>query len=178
MTRFNNIDHPAVEIKPPLDGGDHRFEIPQDTTLFFWTAIAVGTKDRIPQISSTRGSRLFNTGVIARESMSLSVSIEGESIPLIGDSHYREGQYRGLAWWLPFKPSELPVSIDVQFEMNGEPPTDRGEPIALWTEKGERIQWGETREGSVILTPSNSPTSEFQTQQENLWGRHTVYLPQ
>lgn len=52
------MDHPSVELKLPLDGGTHRVEIPQETTLFFWGAVAPGTTDRlIPEEGDAVGSQ-------------------------------------------------------------------------------------------------------------------------
>ena len=178
MVGFERLDHPAVELKPPLDGERHRFEVPRDTTLFFWGALAVGTRDRIPQFRSRRGKRLFDAGVESRQRMSWSVSIDGESVPLLTDSYYRADGYKGLAWWIAVEPPQLPVSVSVQFETSGQPPTDRADQIVLWTDRGEPISWGTTRESTIDLDPSDAPASEFQTAQEDLWGSHTVYRPQ
>lgn len=177
MVRIKNLGHPAVEIKPPLDGERHRFEIPRDETLFFWTALTIGTADRLPRIRSPRGSRLFTAGVNARKRMSLTVAIDGERVPLIADSYYRTGDYKGLAWWLAIEPMELPASVCVRFETTGNQPMDRSDPIVLWTQQGERIRWGTTKESTIELVPSDRPTSDFQTRREDLWESHTVYQP-
>lgn len=41
------MDHPSVELKLQFNGGTHRFESPQETTLFFWGAVAPETADRL-----------------------------------------------------------------------------------------------------------------------------------
>ena len=177
MIQMESLDHPAVEIKLPLDRDQHLLKVPQDKTLFLWTTLAIGTPDRIPQIRSRHGSHLFRTGVEAQEQISWTISANGDTVPLLTDSHYREGQYKGLAWWIAINPMEFPVSISVKLETKGEQPSEFEEPIVLWTEKGEPIPWGTTRESVAQLHQSDSPPSEFQTRQENLWGRHTVYIP-
>lgn len=35
MVQIEDLSHPAVELKLPLDGGHHRYKIPQSMTLFF-----------------------------------------------------------------------------------------------------------------------------------------------
>lgn len=177
MSRTEHIDHPAVEIELPVDRDRHQVEIPRDTTLFFWGTVAAGTSDRIPQIRSPRGSRLFATAVEAQDRISWSISIDGESVPLLSDSYYREGEYAGLARWIAVEPIELPASVSVRFETSGERPTDRGDPVVLWTEQGTRIPWGTTLESAIELVPSRSLPKEFPTRTEQLWEQHTVYVP-
>lgn len=178
MTQSKNLDHPPVVLPLPLDGTTQELEIPQDTTLFFWTALAVGTPERIPSTQSPLGNRLFNTGVEAQNQMSWSVSIDGESVHLISDSYYREAGYIGLAWWAACDPIELPASVDVRFEVKGEQPTNQENQIVLWTIHGDSISLGATIESTIELVPSESPPEEFPTRKEQLWKRHTVYTPQ
>lgn len=69
MVSIQNLSHPAVEIKLPLDGGVHQYGVPKDTTLFLWATVAVGTPERIPQIDSSLGGRLFHQGVEMQDRM-------------------------------------------------------------------------------------------------------------
>lgn len=178
MNRIDDLSHPAIELPLPLSGVAHEFEIPQETTLFFWTALAVGTPDRIPLTQSSLGNRLLDAGIKAQDKMSWSVSIDGEAVPLLADSYYRESGYTGLAWWTACKPVETPASVRVQFETKGEQPTDPRNQFVLWTNQGEPIPWESTIESTIELVPSDSPPSEFPTRKEPLWKRHTVYTPQ
>lgn len=40
MTRTENLSHPSVELKLPLNRDSQTRVIPTETTLFFWGAIA------------------------------------------------------------------------------------------------------------------------------------------
>lgn len=177
MVRSENLDHPAIEVKLPLDGEMHQYVVPRDTTMFFWVALAVGTPERIPQIQSSQGSRLFTEGVQAQEQMTWSVSIDDESVPLMTDSYYRSDEYKGIAWWIALDPLELPATVCVAFETTGEQPTVQGDRMVLWTEHGNMVSWGETIESTIKLTPSDSPASTFPTHRESLWDQHLVYKP-
>lgn len=177
MSRSDNLSHPAVELQLPLSGEAHEVEIPRETTLFFWTALAVGTPERIPHTRSPLGSRLFSAGVEDREKMSWAVSIDDESVPLLADSHYREEEYTGLAWWTACEPIKAPASVRVQFKTEGEGPTNRNDQVVLWSNHGEPIPWGSTIESTIELVLSDSPPSEFPTRKEPFWERHTVYTP-
>lgn len=177
MVRSKHLEHPAVELELPLDGGHRRFAVPGETTLFFRGALAVGVPDRIPRIRSRLGHRLFTAGVETRERVSWTVSIDGVAVPLVADSYYRKAGYAGLAWWIALEPVELPTSVRVHFETDGDPPTEGEEPIVLWTGRGDPIRWGTASESTIELTPSPSPPSEFPTRREELWGEHTVYVP-
>ncbi len=178
MVRSENLDHPAVEVKLPLDGGMHQYVVPQDTTMFFWVALAVGTPDRLPQIQSSQGSRLFHKGVQAQEQMTWSVSIDNESVPLMTNSYYRSDGYKALAWWIAFDSIQMPATVCVEFETTGEQPIVQDDPVVLWTEQGDMVPWGTTIESTIKLAPSDSPASTFTRRQESLWGQHTVYKPQ
>lgn len=175
MTRIDDLSHPAVELPLPLDGERHEIEIPRETTLFFWTALAVGTPERVPPTQSALGSRLSNAGDEAREKLSWSMSIDGESVPLLDDSYFREGGYRGVAWWTAHDPIEAPTSVRIQLKTEAERLTRREDQVVLWTNQGEAIPWGSTIESSIELVPSESAPTEFPTRKEQLWNRHTVY---
>jgi len=138
----------------------------------------VGTPERIPQIQSPHGSRLFNRGIEAKDQMTWSMSIDGESVPLLSDSYYRIEGYKGLAWWIAVSSAELPATVCVEFETNGDQPTVQGDPVVLWTEQGEMVPWGATIESTIELNTSDSPASTFPSRQESLWRQHTVYKPQ
>ncbi|AGB33824.1 hypothetical protein Natpe_4104 (plasmid) [Natrinema pellirubrum DSM 15624] len=90
MVETENLDHPAVEVTLPVDREHHQYEVPQHTTLFFWTTLAAGTPERLPQIQSPLGSCLFNEICNSREQMTWSVSINGESVPLLTDERVIE----------------------------------------------------------------------------------------
>lgn len=178
MNQSEDLSHPAVELPLPLDGETREIEIPRETTLFFWTTLAVGTRERIPPIRSSLGSSLFDAGVDAQERMSWSVSIDGESVPLLTDSYYREGEYTGLAWWTAREPIDAPASVRIRFKTDGEQPTAGENRVTLWSPRGEPIPWGSTVESNVKLAPSDSSPSEFPTRKEQLWKQHTVFTPQ
>jgi len=177
MVETEHLDHPAVEVTLPVDREHHQYEVPQHTTLFFWTTLAAGTPERLPQIQSPLGSCLFNEICNSREQMTWSVSINGESVPLLTDSYYRCDGYTGFAWWIALGSVELPATVCVEFETSGTQPTVQEHPLVLWTDQGEMLQWGTTTESTVDLIPSNSPPSTFPTRQEQLWERLTVYKP-
>ncbi|WP_084777800.1 hypothetical protein [Natrialba sp. SSL1] len=178
MVSIQNLGHPAVEIKLPLDNGTHQYGVPKDTTLFLWATVAVGTPECIPQIDSSLGHHLFRDGVEAQDQMNWSVSVGSESVPLLTDSYYRNSGYKGLAWWIAVDSVELPAAVDVEFETVGDQPTHQGDPITLWTEQGDMLSWGQTIESTIELNSSNSPARSFPTHQESLWEEHAVYRPQ
>ncbi|WP_348609588.1 hypothetical protein [Halobaculum rarum] len=170
------MDHPSVELKLPLDGGTHRVEIPQETTLFFWGAVAPGTTDRlIPKEGDAVGSQQRAVQEISN-CVSWRISLPDESKPLL-DERYRKQGYNGRAWWIARDPMSLPATVEIEFNISRDPPTIDGAPIVLWTEQGETIPWGSTIESTVELVPSTKPAPQFQTRQEQLWNRHTVYIP-
>ncbi|AAG20972.1 Vng6347h (plasmid) [Halobacterium salinarum NRC-1] len=170
------MDHPSVELKLPLDGGTHRVEIPQETTLFFWGAVAPGTTDRlIPEEGDAVGSQHRVVQELSNY-VSWRISLPDESKPLL-DERYRKQGYNGRAWWIARGPVSLPATAEIEFSISGAPPTIGGDPIVLWTEQGETIPWGSTIESTVELVPSAKPAPQFQTRQEQLWNRHTVYVP-
>ncbi|WP_253738684.1 hypothetical protein [Halohasta salina] len=139
MSRVDAIDHPAVELKLPVDGGRHRLAVPRATTLFFWVTLAMGTPDRLPPIDSARGLQLFHAGLDADERLSWTVSIDGASLPLMDDTTFEAGGYKGLAWWTVRNPVDLPAVVEVEFETRGAQPTVDDEPVVAWSEQGEPI---------------------------------------
>lgn len=177
MNRFDNLSHPAVEVPLSLDEEINRFEIPQGTTLFFWTAIAIGTPERIPSDQSFLGRRLYNAAIRAQKQISWSISINGESISLLSDQ-YRADGYRGLAWWIAHEPIELPASVHIRLKTDGDLSTRQANQVVLWTRQGNPIPWGSTIESAIELLPSEASPNEFPTRKEQLWGRHTVYVPE
>ncbi|WP_080505200.1 hypothetical protein [Halorubrum aethiopicum] len=178
MTQTANLSHPAVEVKLPLDGKHHQLVIPRDTTLFFWVALALGTQDRIPPINSQRGHSIFRTGLEIQDQLSWLVLVDEKQCPLVADSYYRKGGYKGLAWWVARDPVKLPVTVDIQLEVSGSQPVEEGDPLVLWTEHGEKIPWGKTLNSSIELVSPNSREQDFSTQREDLWKEHRVYIPQ
>jgi len=177
MVSIENLEHPAVELKLPLDDDTHERVIPGGTTLFFWTALAAGTADHIPRIRSKKGAELFDAVRDVQEQLSLTVSIDGESIPLLTDSLFRADSYQGLAWWIALDPVRLPTQIHVEFETSGPRPREQNDPLVLWTERGDSIQWGCTRTSTLELHSADIPATDFATKQEQLWGRQAVYVP-
>ncbi len=170
------MDHPSVEFKLPLDDGHHQFEVPRDTTLFFWGAVAPGTQERIAPIDTRRGSHQFTALCEAQKRISWSLCAEDDPTSLVSEI-YREKGYKGLAWWIACDPLELPTSVVVQFRTEGDQPTVEGEPVVLWTEQGEMFPWGTTVESTMELVPSSSQVTQFPTRRESLWDRHKVYVP-
>jgi len=169
------MDHPSVELKLPLDGGTHRIEIPQETTLFFWGAVAPGTTDRlIPKEGDAVGSQQRAVQEIS-DCVSWRISLPDETKPLL-DERYRHQGYHGRAWWIARDPVSLPATVEIEFKISGPPRTIDGDPIVLWTEQGETIPWGATIESTLELVPSTKRAPQFQTRQEQLWNRHTVYV--
>jgi len=178
MSRFENITHPSVELKLPLDGAHHRWEIPVETTLFFWGAIVAGTRDRLPPIDTACGVDLFYTALEHEDQISWSISLADGEVPLLFDTYYREAGYRGMGWWIAHEPVELPTVVDVRFETTGTQPTKGDDSVVLWTEHGTAIPWGATIESTIELLSVDRPVDEFPTKRENLWDEHTVYEPQ
>ncbi|SEW00846.1 hypothetical protein [Halobacterium jilantaiense] len=177
MSWSDGLSHPAVELPLPLDDATHEFEVPPDTTLFFWTALAVGTPTRIPSTQSALGSQLFHETITAEDQLSCSLSIAGESIPLVADSVYRDGDYTAIARWIAHAPIEDPTSVHIRFTTTGPPPMKQVDDVVLWTKHGTPIPWGTSIETTVELTPADSPPHTFPTHEEQLWNRHTVYTP-
>ncbi len=170
------MDHPSVQLKLPLDGKAHSVEIPQETTLFFWGAVAPGTADRLCHRDSEQGYCQRQVTRDLSERASWTVSLPEEEKPLL-DEVYREEGYNGRAWWVACDPIALPTTVEVTFDSAGECPKIEGEPVVLWTENGESIEWGGTIESTIELVPSSTPATQFPTRQEHLWDRHTVYVP-
>lgn len=171
------LSHPAVELPLPLDGATHRYEIPTETSLFCWDALAAGTQHRLPRTRTGQGARLFQTAVAAQDQMHWTIKRNGESFSLLTDSYFRKAGYKGVAWWTACASTELPVSLDVQFETTGPSPTQDGERVVLWSRNGERIPWGTTIKSTIRLHPSDADVEEFSTHREQLWERHQVYHP-
>jgi hypothetical protein len=169
------MDHPAVEIKLPLDGETHRAEIPRETTLFFWGGVAPGSADHPQTQDQWRASQQRATRALS-EHGSWTITIAGESKPLL-DEPYRVQGESARAWWIACDPVELPTTVEIEFASQGEPPTIDGSPATVRTEQGESAEWGSTLESTIELVPSTSQPAAFQTREEQLWNRHTVYLP-
>lgn len=178
MTRFENISHPSVELKLPFNRTSQTRVIPSETTLFFWGAIAPGTSDRLAPIDTHQGSSQISTGKRIYDQISWSLSIDGDTIPLLSKARYRNSGYHGLAWWIAHDAVTLPADIEVHFQATGEQPTIDGEPLVLWTESGTRIPWNEPIESTIHLQPTDTPNRDLATHREQLWNEHLVYAPQ
>ena len=176
MVDFLSIDHPAVEFPLAINEDTTRFIAPQDTTLFFWGAITLGTSDRIAPLNTDRGSRQYAALEHAYPRISISLFIEGESIPLESNIYKMDG-YRGRMYWIACLPEKLPISVKCVIETTGEEPIIDSSPAVLWTNQGQKVSWGTSVESRFKIIPSSLPASRFPTKRENLWGRHTVYIP-
>lgn len=177
MTRTENLSHPAVEIKLPLNRTSRTRVIPAETTLFFWGAIAPGTYDKLAPADTPQGYNQMRAGKDLYDQISWSITIDGETIPLLSDSRYRDSGYHGLAWWVAHDPVTLPAVVDVHFQVTGEQPTVDGDPLVFWTQTGTRIPWNEPIESSVHLQSTDTVDRGFGTHREQLWGDHLVYEP-
>ncbi len=177
MPQTENLSHPSVEIRLPLNSASQTYVIPVETTLFFWGAIAPGTRDRLAPVDTQRGHYQMATGKRIYDQISWSLSIDDESIPLMSDFTYRNSGYQGLAWWVAHDAVTLPTVVDVHFQVTGERPTVGGEPLVLWSETGTRIPWDESIESTIQLRSADNPDRDFSTHREQLWGKHQVYEP-
>ncbi|WP_141551616.1 hypothetical protein [Natrinema sp. CBA1119] len=111
------------------------------------------------------------------DQISWSLSIDGEKVPLLQKSKYRNSGYHGLAWWIAHDPITLPAVVDVHFQTTGEQPTIGGEPLVLWSETGTRIPWNKSVKSTIHLRSADNPDRDFDTHHEQLWGNHLVYEP-
>lgn len=177
MTRTENLSHPSVELKLPLNRANQACVVPTETTLFFWGAIAPGTSDKLAPADTPQGHSQISAGKRLYDQISWSISIDGETVPLLSKATYRNSGYYGLAWWVAHDAVPLPTTVDVHFQTTGEQPTVDGEPLVFWTESGTRIQWNEPIKSTIHLQPQDNPDREFSTHREQLWGRHLVYEP-
>lgn len=174
--QIENLSHPAVEMQLPLDGINHQYTIPSETTLFFWRALAPGTRDRLAPVDSTGGSKQRSLESKLRDSISWSVWLDGEEISLLSEL-YRDSGYRGVAWWSVTDAVKLPATLTVEFEITGEPLNIDQEPIVCWTDDGRRIPWNHRIECTINLQSPTTTSHEFETHREVLWDRHLVYQP-
>lgn len=177
MTRTENLSHPAVELKLPLDGTRQQCVIPRNTSLFLWGTIAPGTHDRLAPAETARGQSQMRVAMDVWDQISWSLSINGEPVPLVTDTIYRNGGYHGLAWWIAHDPVDSPTAVEIRFETDGEQPTVDGGPLVFWTETGAPIPWTERIESTINLQPADQPASVFVTHREDLWNEHLVYKP-
>jgi len=111
-----------------------------------------------------------------RENISWSVSLDGQDIPLLDDTLYRNSGYRGIAWWIASDAVELPATLTVRVE-TGEQPTVDTDPLVCWTDSGQRLPWNQHIESTIDLQPTNDSSHEFDTHREKLWNEHQVYEP-
>lgn len=171
------MDHPAVELRLPLDGGRSRLAVPVETTQFYLGVISAGTADEAPAPRETAsGHRQFRALYDARDRISWSLSVDGESLHLPSDVWRRDGR-AGIGWWRPIDPPALPATATVRFTTNGDAPTVDGEPIALWSPENTVVPWGATVESTLELVPSPRPPEDFPSRPDGMWQRHAVYEP-
>lgn len=164
------MDHPSVEVRFPFDGGHHRLEVPCDTTHFYWGAIGFGTADESP--SSIQKPGQITQSISDRVSCSL--SIDGESKPLLRNVRHHNGQHQ-RAFWTATDPPTLPVTATVTLHADGDAPMYDGKQVALWTHSDEVVPWTETVQTELQLV-SSSNTQSMRT--DGLWGQHDVYIPE
>jgi len=176
MVNVLDISHPAVEFPLPFDGKAGWFLVPENTTLFFWGAVCLGTKDRIAPLDTERGSRQYGALEDAYSSITVSLSINDESIWL-EEGVYKMDGYRGRMWWVACVPEKLPASVNIEIETTGEGPLIDGIPAVLWTNNGDMVPWGTHVESTLEISPSSIPASQFPQRRESLWDRHTVCVP-
>jgi len=177
MGKTESLTHPAVEIQLPLKSGPRQYVIPTETTLFLWQALGPGTANRLAPSDTTRGKAQMDVEAILEEQTSWEVSLDGQAVPLLRESPYRNSGYRGLAWWTAINSVELPADLTVQFETRGDRPAIDEEPLVCWTATGQRLSWNQPIESTITLqAPDNSP-HDFETHRETLWNRHSVYKP-
>lgn len=174
MTQIDGLSHPSVELKLPVDGADHRCVIPTDTTLFCWQAIAPGIGDRLAPADTPQGTTQMKREAQLRENISWSVSLDGQDIPLLDDTIYRNSGYRGVTWWTATDAVELPATLTIQVETSEQPIVDV-DPMVCWTDTGRRLPWNQHIESTVYLQPPTDSGREFDTHREELWNRHRVY---
>lgn len=177
MARTENLSHPSVELKLPLDRASQTRVIPTETTLFFWGAIAPGTSDKLAPADTQQGRNQIRAGKRLYDQISWSLSISGDNVPLLSKVTHRDSGYHGLAWWVAHDAVTLPATVDVYFQTTGEQPTVDGEPLVFWSESGTRIPWNESVESTIHLQSTDNPDRDFSTHREQLWGRHLVYEP-
>lgn len=177
MTRTENLSHPSVELKLPLNRDSQTRVIPTETTLFFWGAIAPGTSNKLAPADTPQGRSQIRAGKRLYDQISWSLSIDGETAPLLSKATYRNSGYHGLAWWTAHDAVTLPTTVNVHFQVTGERPAVDGEPLVFWSETGTRIPWGEPIKSTIHLQSTDDSDRGFSTHCEQLWGRHLVYEP-
>jgi len=176
MVNVSDISHPGVEFPLPFDGETERFLVPENTTLFFWAAIGLGTKDRIAPADTDRGARQHAALDAAKLRINISLSIDDESVWL-QENVYKMGGYRGSMWWIACLPETVPATVTATIETTGDRPTIDGDPAVIWTNNGDIVPWGTEVKSTLKLSPSSASASQFPMKQDNLWGRHSVYMP-
>jgi len=171
-----NLSHSAVEIQLPLDGNHYHCVIPPETTLFFWRALIPGTGDGPAPIDSIGMSTQSSLESELRDRVSWSVSLDGETIPLLSDL-YRNAGCRGVGWWSVTDAVELPAVLSIEFATTGEPPSIERQPSVWWTDEGRKTPWNGPISTTVDLQSPTNSSHEFENDCEGLWNRHQMHQP-
>jgi len=177
MAKTESLTHPAVEIQLPIEAGCRQYVIPTETTLFLWQALGPGTANRLAPSGTTRGKAQMDVEAILEEQTSWAVSLDGQAVPLLRESPYRNSGYRGIAWWTAIDSVELPAELTVQFRTGGDQPTIDEVPLVCWTATGRRLSWNQVIESTITLQAPDNSARDFETHRETLWNRHSVYKP-
>jgi hypothetical protein len=173
-----DIDHPAVELRLPVDGGHYQFAVPRETTHFYWGILWAGLKSQdSPPGDGNQESEVRRSLRRARDRISWGLTVNDESVYLMKEI-YKNGGKRGLSWWTPTEPPALPATVTSRVTTTGEIPTADGEEIGVWGTNGTRVPWGETITTTFELSASDTPASTFETRTDGLWDRHTAYIPE
>jgi hypothetical protein len=173
-----DIDHPAVELRLPVDGGHYQFAVPRETTHFYWGILQAGFESvDSPPADSHRRYSVNNSLSNARDQISWELIVNGESISFMKERYYN-GDGSGPSWWAPIEPPTFPATVTSRVTTTGEIPTADGEEISVWGTNGTRVPWSETITTTFELSASDTPASRFENRSDGLWDRHTVYIPE
>lgn len=173
-----DIDHPAVELRLPVDGEHHQLAVPRETSHFYWGVLRAGLRSEdAPPTDSQRSVPAYDALDDDRDKIAFDLEVNDEPVHLL-DEIYRDGRKRGIGRWTATEPPALPATVTIRVTTDGARPTVDGEEIALWGTNGARIPWGEPIETTFELLSSETSSAEFETRTDGLWDRHTVYVPE
>lgn len=126
-----DLNHPAVELRLPIDGGHHQRAVPQDAIHFYWGSIQTRLKN---ESSLSGGLNRDATHPISprniRDQISWELTVNEESVFLL-DELYRDNGKRGRSWWISTGQPTLPATVKSRVVTTGEPPTADGEELAI-----------------------------------------------
>lgn len=173
-----DIDHPAVELRLPVDGEHYQLAVPRETTHFYWGVLRAGLRSEdAPPTEPQWSVRAYDALDDNRDKIAFDLEVNGEPVHLL-DEIYRDGRKRGIGRWIATEPPTLPATVTIRVTTDGARPTVDGDEIALRGTNGARIPWSESIETTFELFPSETPPTEFETRTDGLWDRHTVYVPE